>query len=313
MVQMPRGEPRSVPDPDREGYDEMLRQEALNRAIKDEAAAEFSSIPDGSEPFTSSDHRLEFLLQPSHHDDPTVTINGRKMCIFADRNRLSQAELAAQRQALDRVSYMAGHPLAGAAYGMAALAGASPGARDQALMVGGIVDTAMLGAAPFGAQRARQMTPPQREPDPEDFQRPSIRYGNLNANGQASGVAATLTAPMISTGTRANWRLTPPGWQGNGRRYNEARGHLLANQLGGTGGDLRNLVTLTHRGANSPQMKGFENNVARRVGGGEVVEYSATPMYDSGVLPPSGVLVTAYGSRGTPTARFIPNPAGRPR
>lgn len=180
-------------------------------------------------------------------------------------------------------------------------------------MAGGFVDTAMLGAAPFGAQRTRQITPPRSAPDPETFQRPNIRYGNLNTNGQAGGVSATLTAPMIGAGTRANWRLTPPGWQGNGPKYNEARGHLLANQLGGSGGDMRNLVTLTHNGANKPQMKSFEDKVARRVAGGEVVEYSATPMYDNGVLPPSGVLVTAYGSRATPSARFIPNPAGRSR
>ena len=180
-------------------------------------------------------------------------------------------------------------------------------------MAGGFADMAMLGVAPFGAQRARQMTPPRSEPDPEGFQRPNIRYGNLNGIGQASGVTATLTEPMLGTGTKANWRRTPPGWQGNGREYNEARGHLLAKRLGGSGGDVRNLVTLTHRGANTPQMQGFENNVARRVAGGEVVEYSATPMYDNGALPPSSVLVTAYGSRGMPSARFIPNPAGRPR
>ena len=31
MARTPRGEPRSVPDPDGEGYDEMLRQQGANR------------------------------------------------------------------------------------------------------------------------------------------------------------------------------------------------------------------------------------------------------------------------------------------
>jgi hypothetical protein len=76
---------------------------------------------------------------------------------------------------------------------------------------------------------------------------------------------------------------------------------------------MRNLVTLTHKGANTPQMQGFERGVARRVRGGEVVEYSATPMYRDGVLPPSAILMTAHGSRGAPSARIINNPAGRRR
>src|SRR3954469_14246440 len=37
---MPRGEARSVPDPDGEQYDEMLRQEPLKRAIKETAAGD---------------------------------------------------------------------------------------------------------------------------------------------------------------------------------------------------------------------------------------------------------------------------------
>lgn len=56
-------------------------------------------------------------------------------------------------------------------------------------------------------------------------------------------------------------------------------------------------------------MRDFENGVARRVKAGEVVEYSATPLYSPGVLPPSSVLVTALGSRGAPSARLIHNPA----
>lgn len=124
---------------------------------------------------------------------------------------------------------------------------------------------------------------------------------------------ATLTAPMLGSGTGANRRRIPPGWQGDGRVHNEARAHLLGNQLGGSGSDMRNLVTMTHNGANTPQMRDFENGVARRVRAGEVVEYSATPLYNSGTLPPSAVLLTTQGSRSAPSARIILNPAGRRR
>src|SRR3954453_21627839 len=104
---------------------------------------------------------------------------------------------------------------------------------------------------------------------------------------------------MLGTGKVASRRLAPPGWQGNGNLYNEARGHLLAKSLGGAGGlDGRNFVTLTHRGANSPQMSNFEQGVARSVRAGKVVEYAAKPLYDDGVLPPSAILLTAHAAGG---------------
>ena len=107
--------------------------------------------------------------------------------------------------------------------------------------------------------------------------------------------------------------MKPPGWQGDGNLYNEARAHLLAKSLGGPGGlDKRNFVTLTNRGANSPQMSGFERGIAKRVDAGEVIEFHAQPLYNDGVLPPSAILLTAHGSRGgAPSARLIRNPAGQ--
>ncbi|MFN3583179.1 DNA/RNA non-specific endonuclease [Phenylobacterium sp.] len=155
------------------------------------------------------------------------------------------------------------------------------------------------------------MAPPRASVTPTSLPRPNIRYRNAGADGQATGVTATVTKSMLGTGTRADPRLTPPGWQGNGLTYNEARGHLLARQLGGRGDEPRNLVTLTQNAANSPHMSGFERQVARRVRDGEVVEYSATPLYSRGILPPAAMLLTAQGSRGAPAARIIQNPAGR--
>jgi hypothetical protein len=223
--------------------------------------------------------------------------------------QLSPGELAAQRQALDRVAVMASSPLAAAAYGVASLIGASPQTRDRALSVGGAADALIMGAAPFGASRPGRVVPPRAGSPVQQFDVPAIRYRELNAEGQARGVNSTLSTPLLGTGTGAYWRRTPPGWQGNGEKYNQARAHLQGRQLGGDGRDARNLVTMTHNGANTPQMRDFENAVARRVAAGEVVEYSATSIYGGGVGPPAGVLVTSHGPKGS-SASYVYNPAG---
>jgi len=223
--------------------------------------------------------------------------------------QLSPEELAAQRQALDRVAVMIDSPLAGAAYGLASLFGASPQTRDRALAAGGAADALIRGATPVGASRPGRIAPPRTGSPVQQFDTPAIRYRELNADGLAMGVNSTVYKALLGTGTRTNWRRTPPGWQGNDRKSNQARAHLQGRQLGGDGLDARNLVTLTHYGANTPQMRDFENGVARRVAAGEVVQYSATPIYGGGVAPPVGVLLTAHGPNGS-SARFIHNPAG---
>jgi hypothetical protein len=299
-----------VPDPDGELYDEMIRQEKAKRALA-EAGETMRSVvhpdvgPGLSRPALSSASR-----------NPIVTVDGRQIdtrCVAGGKAPVSQAELAERQAAIDRANYMAGNPLAGAAYGIAALLGAPPETRDRAMIAGGAVDAVMIGAAPRGAQIRRQPSTPRAQTVGPPLARDAIRFRETNSIGQAMGVDATLTPSMLGTGTRANPRLRPPGWQGNGNDFNEARAHLLAKSLGGTGGKMWNLVTLTHDGANRPQMSSFERAVADRVREGEVVEYGAKPLYRDGILPPSAVLVTATGSRGAPAARIISNPAGRPR
>jgi hypothetical protein len=115
---------------------------------------------------------------------------------------------------------------------------------------------------------------------------------------------------MLRTGTRPDPSLAPPGWQGRGDKFNEARGHLLGWQLGGFADEPKHVVTLTQTPANSPHMRDFENAVARRVREGEVIEYLAKPLYSAGILPPAMMLLTAHGSRGAPIARVVQNPAG---
>lgn len=319
MAQMPRGKPRSVPDPAGELYDTMLRQERVKRERAEVATA--NSLPSLNAETFSRSRTLESLRRQPPRVDPTVTIGGQSyrevdngranVLVPADDPLVSPAEREERRLALERASFMADHPLAGAAYGIAALTNASPRARNAALIAGGFADSAMLAAAPLGARSSGAVRPPSRQPAWPTWRRPDIRYGELNGNGQATGVTATLTTPMLGFGTKANQRLIPPGWQGNGNDHNEARGHLLGNQLGGTGGDPRNIVTLTQLGANTPQMSSFERDTRRRVRAGEVVEYLARPLYNEVTLPPSAILLTAHGSRGAPSARLVHNPAGR--
>lgn len=319
MARMPRGEPRSVPDGVEDHYDAAMRR----RRLKNEGAEVTSAWPSVSSYLTSfpfSEGRFDFLKETSRAD-PTVTIgrqtyrevdNGRaSVLIPVDDPLTSPSVLAERRRAVQRALFMADHPLGSVAYDVATLANASSGTRDGALLIGGLADAATMGAAFGGPQVSARTAPPKRQPDPPAMTRKSIRLRDLNGQGQAQGVNATITEPMLGSGTKAYWRRRPPGWKGNGNTYKESRGHLLARELGGSGKDMRNLVTITQNKANLPYMSSFEGEVARRIREGEVMEYSATPLYCEGVLPPSSILLQAYGSRGAPIARIAQNPAGR--
>lgn len=288
--------------------------------VQPRKAADKHSLPNALFPQVELEPPLAFLNRPSRLS-PTVVIGGRRYREFDNgianvlvpvRDPLvSPTDVAERRRGAARATFMAGHPLGSTAYAIATLANAAPRTRDAVLVAGGAADTAMLGAA-LRIAPVRGAPPPRQELAAPTSRRPDVRYGELSTNGQATGVSATLTAPLRA-GTAADRRLTPPGWQGNGRLHNEARGHLYGKQLGGLGDTMRNIVTQTHNGANTPQMRDFENSVARRVRAGEVVEYFAKPFYGQDALPPSAILLTAHGSRGAPAARFVHNPAGRRR
>lgn len=313
---MAKGRPRSVPDPLAEPYDEMIRKDLARRDTKASPPAPTAAS------FPPVDSRLA-LLNRAARPNPYVTIGGQtyrevdngraNVLVPVDDPSISPAVRADQQRAVARALFMADHPLGSAAYALATLANASPRARNGALMAGGAADTAMLGMAPRIAFAPSVPTSRRTALAPPLLKHPDVRHGRPTALGQATGVMATLTASTLPFGTRANRRQTPPGWQGDGRKFNEARGHLHAKQLGGSGQRLLDLVTLTQNPTNSPLMRRFEDEVRRRVQAGEVVEYSATPLYAPGVLPPERILLTALGSRGAPVARIIENPAGRRR
>ena len=78
----------------------------------------------------------------------------------------------------------------------------------------------------------------------------------------------------------------------------QARGHLLGAQLGGSGNEVGNLVTILQNPANTPVMRGFENAAAAAVRGGETLNYSAVPIYQGANAVPRGITIMSSGSGG---------------
>lgn len=284
MAQMPKGEPRSVPDPVGEAMDEMSRRERFRRR--------HDTIMINGQLYREYDNGQANVLMPV--DDP-----------------IRRAQRAGNRRAIAQAFGIAGNPLGGVAYGVAALAGATPRQRDQAFAAGAAADAVMHGAAPFGTALRGGPASPRPQVASPPLKRSNVRYRGTNADGQALGVEATIVQDMLGTGTKANPNLRTPGLSENPKADNQARGHVLARRLGGAGEEMFNLVTLTQTPTNNSHMQSFENRVARKVRNGEVVEYSVTPFYDQGTLPPRAIFLTEYGSSSPPSARIIGNPAGR--
>jgi hypothetical protein len=90
----------------------------------------------------------------------------------------------------------------------------------------------------------------------------------------------TKPTEIVGTGTEfpldrdhTSWEHQPQGW-----RKGLDRGHLLAAQLGGSGEDLRNLVPL-YPNANRNVMKPYEDDLAKRIQGGQTIFYMVTADY----------------------------------
>ncbi|WP_236245278.1 LamG-like jellyroll fold domain-containing protein [Streptomyces sp. CC210A] len=140
----------------------------------------------------------------------------------------------------------------------------------------------------------------------------SVRYRGLDDLGRPTGVDAQITPGMLDSGTPAG-RVRPPGWRGNGTLFNEGRGHLLANRLGGIGKGRdarRNLVTLTQDPVNTPYMRDMvEAPIYAAVKAGETVQYSVKPVY-AGTNPiPIRLEFNAIGNKGFNLSGWLDNPA----
>jgi hypothetical protein len=132
---------------------------------------------------------------------------------------------------------------------------------------------------------------------PEPPATPGTVYGDLDALGRPTGAAATIDQSMLRTGSDAAGRIKPPGYEPNADPQ-LARGHLIATLLGGSGRDARNLVTIIQRPVNSPIMSSFERQVANAVEDGQVVRFTAQPIYRGTEAVPRAITLTARGSGG---------------
>ncbi|OHT86852.1 DNA/RNA non-specific endonuclease [Mycobacteroides saopaulense] len=128
-------------------------------------------------------------------------------------------------------------------------------------------------------------------------------YQGVDNLGRPTGITARITPDMIGTGTRAG-KATPPGWVPD---TGLARGHMLAKVLGGSGTESRNIVSIIQNPVNSPVMRDFEMTVANAVKGGQVVDYSVTPLYRGAAEMPEAVQIIAKGSDGFDLAVTVLN------
>ncbi|MEO3978101.1 RHS repeat-associated core domain-containing protein [Streptomyces sp. CAU 1734] len=122
-------------------------------------------------------------------------------------------------------------------------------------------------------------------------------------HGRPFEMHATITRDMLDEGTDANNRLKPPGFL-DGNLYNQARGHMLARMLGGTGDHLDNLFTITQNPTNSPHMRDLEQSIYNAVAGnpgnpGQTVQYSVFLEYTDNDPDsvPSRIYMAADGAR----------------
>lgn len=122
-------------------------------------------------------------------------------------------------------------------------------------------------------------------------------YGDLDEYNRVTTMNAMITPDMYDTGTDADNRILPTGWkkseqnEGNPNQLN--RGHLLADVLGGSGEDWRNLVTL-YRNANYPTMYfAAEDIVKSAIKNGAVVRYRVTPIFRENELMCTGLHIMA--------------------
>jgi hypothetical protein len=211
----------------------------------------------------------------------------------------------------NRINAMLSSPFGAGAYGISVALGAPEGVRDASLAAGLALDASLAGIAP--AMRRPTVKPPTPTPASLPLRQSGFAYGDLDAYGRPTGARGWVEKGSLGSGTKSDRRIAPPGWSGHGRIHNEARAHLAGRDLGGSGEDPRNIVTMTQTPTNAPGMSGVERGVAKAARNGEVINYSSVPLYANGGSAPSHVMITAHGSRGYSRSVIIANPAARRR
>ncbi|MFD4261266.1 DUF6531 domain-containing protein [Streptomyces sp. NPDC058534] len=138
-------------------------------------------------------------------------------------------------------------------------------------------------------------------------------YSEIAPNGQRGPAYAVVTpqtlddaaANLIGSPPGRGARYAPPGFQGGGAGH--SRGHLIGQQFGGDGRDMRNIVTQGSSQNNGP-ISDAEDLIADHVRGtGNTVTMSVTPEYANGGSVPSHVLIEAVDDVGWSFSRRLPN------
>jgi len=124
-----------------------------------------------------------------------------------------------------------------------------------------------------------------------------VNYGELDDLNRVTTMDAMVTPDMYKTGSDAISSVLPTGWSKSNQNESNPeqlnRGHLLADVLGGSGEDWRNLVTL-YRNANYPTMYfAAEDIVSEAIQSGTAVRYRVTPIFKGEELMCEGLHIMA--------------------
>ncbi|WEG73877.1 DNA/RNA non-specific endonuclease [Vagococcus intermedius] len=107
-----------------------------------------------------------------------------------------------------------------------------------------------------------------------------IEYHSVDQYDRPTGADALITPKMINTGTKANPDVRPPGFISGLDPYNHSRGHIIGRQLGGSGDEYKNLVTIYQNPVNTPMMTKYENMVRAAADKGKTIRYRVYPVYE---------------------------------
>lgn len=122
-----------------------------------------------------------------------------------------------------------------------------------------------------------------------------IHYGDLDDYNRPTAANALIKPEMIGTGSSALQEIKPPGFISGLDPHNHSRGHLIGKQLGGSGEEAKNLVTLYQNPVNTPYMTKYENMVRKAADNGETIRYRVTPIYEGDIGMPTAVQMEGKG------------------
>lgn len=137
----------------------------------------------------------------------------------------------------------------------------------------------------------------------KDSKKGWITYGDYDKQNRPTTAEALIKKDMVNTGTSAKQEIKPPGFISGLDPHNHSRGHLIGRQMGGSGDDPRNLVTLYQNPVNTPYMTKYENMVRKAADNGETIRYRVAPVYDGNEPMPVAVHMEGQ-TLGTSTINF---------